>query len=338
MHISRKLCLLLLLVPFARGQTVSKTFTITSTATTNCPTLDVGSNATVGIDVSGTFSATLQPQVIIGGGNAARNTAVEPYGSTTQQATITAVGGYHTVDLAGATTFIMCASGYASGTATVVLTITPASSKNNSAGGAGTVTSIATTSPITGGTITSTGTIACASCVTASSPGAGIAHFAGSTQAVTSSLIVAADITSGTITGTQLANNTVTATQLAAQYSKGSCTEIWGGSGTSFAMTSGDDAISNNSCYNDSGVTRTITAVKCRGDNASNTTVLTPTFGAAGTGTAILTGTLTCGNSYAYSSTGTVNNASWTTGTGIDPGMSTVGNATSIAMIVEYTY
>ena len=135
-----------------------------------------------------------------------------------------------------------------------------------------------------------------------------------------------------------MASATVTATQLAAQYSKGSCTEVWGGSGTSFAMTSGDDAISNNSCYNDSGVTRTITALKCRSDNAGNTTVLTPTFGAAGTGTAILTGTVTCGNSYAYSATGTLNNTAWTTGTGIDPGMSTAGNSTSIAMIVEYTY
>lgn len=53
-----------------------------------------------------------------------------------------------------------------------------------------------------------------------------------------------------------------------------SCTELWGGSGTSFALTSGDDAISNNSCYNDSGATRTITAVKCRSDNASNTTTV----------------------------------------------------------------
>lgn len=177
-----------------------------------------------------------------------------------------------------------------------------------------------------------------ANVVNASAPGAGIAHFAGSTQTVTSSLIVAADITAATITGAKMVNNTVTATQLAAQYSKGSCTEVWGGSGTAFAMTAGDDAISNNSCYNDSGVTRTITAVKCRSDNAANTTTVNPTFGSAGTGTTILSGVLTCGNSYAYSSTGTVSNASWTTGTGIDPGMTTVGNATSIAVIVEYTF
>lgn len=132
--------------------------------------------------------------------------------------------------------------------------------------------------------------------------------------------------------------NTISAAYLSAQYSKGSCTEVWGGSGTSFALTSGDDAISNNSCYNDSGVTRTITAVKCRNDNASNTTTVNPTFGAAGTGTTILSGALTCGNSYAYSATGTVSNASWTTGAGITPAMAGTLTGTSVAMIVEYTY
>lgn len=140
------------------------------------------------------------------------------------------------------------------------------------------------------------------------------------------------------IPGSAMTNNTVTATQLAAQYSKGSCTEAWGGSGTSHALTSGDDAVSNNTCYNDSGVTRTITAVKCRNDNASNTTTVNPTFGSAGTGTTILSGALTCGNSYAYSSTGTVSNASWTTGTGITPAMAGTLTGTSVAMIVEYTF
>lgn len=149
---------------------------------------------------------------------------------------------------------------------------------------------------------------------------------------------LATTIAANAVTGAKMANNTVTATQLAAQYSKGSCTELWGGSGTSFALTSGDDAVSNNSCYNDSGVTRTITAVKCRGSGASNTTTVNPTFGAAGTGTTILSGALTCGSSFAYSSTGTVSNASWTTGTGITPAMGGTLTGVSIAMIVEFTY
>lgn len=130
----------------------------------------------------------------------------------------------------------------------------------------------------------------------------------------------------------------VVAADLAPQYSKGSCTEAWGGSGTSFALTSGDDAISDNTCYNDSGVTRTITAVKCRSDIGSNTTTVNPTFGSAGAGTTILSGALTCGSSLAYSSTGTVSNASWTTGSGINPAMGGTLTGTSIALIVEYTY
>lgn len=158
------------------------------------------------------------------------------------------------------------------------------------------------------------------------------------TNQVFSAMSVAGVHTCHTVVGADMSSATVTATQLAAQYSKGSCTELWGGSGTSFALTSGDDAVSNNSCYNDSGVTRTITAVKCRNDNASNTTTVNPTFGAAGTGTTILSGALTCGNSYAYSSSGSVSNASWTTGTGITPAMAGTLTGTSIAMIVEYTY
>lgn len=254
-----------------------------------------------------------------------------------------------------------------SGTSPVAISAAGAISCSTCNTSSATVSSIATTSPITGGTITTTGTIACATCVVASSPAVGIAHFAGSTQTVTSSAVdlsgadatgtlatgrfpaltgdvtnsagsLATTIAANAVTGAKMANATVTATQLAAQYSKGQCTELWGGSGTSFAMTSGDDAIANNGCYNDSGVTRTITAVKARSDNASNSTTVNPTFGAAGTGTTICSGALTAGNSYAYSSTCTVSNASWTTGTGIDPGMATAGNATSIALLIEYTF
>ena len=64
------------------------------------------------------------------------------------------------------------------------------------------------------------------------------------------------------ISGAMIAPNSVTAAQLGPQYSRGSCVEIWGGTGASNALQLGDDAISNNTCYNDSGVTRTITAVE----------------------------------------------------------------------------
>jgi hypothetical protein len=165
-----------------------------------------------------------------------------------------------------------------------------------------------------------TGNITCATCVTSVTGTAPVVSSGGTTPAIS------------------ISSNGITATQLATQYSKGSCTEVWGGSGSSFLLTSGDDAISNNTCYNDSGVTRTITAVKCRSDVASNTTTVNPTFGAAGTGTTILSAALTCGSSLAYSSSGTVTSASWTTGTGINPVMGGTLTGTSIAVIVEYTY
>ena len=167
-----------------------------------------------------------------------------------------------------------------------------------------------------------------ANVVNASSPGAGVAHFAGSTQTVTSSAVV----------GSDMAANTVTATQLAAQYSKGQRVVAIGGTGTSNVLQSGDDTIARNAIYNDSGVTWTITAVKCMTDVASTTTTINPTFGADGTGTTILSGALTCGTSaYTYSSSGTVSNASLTTGSGIALGM-TAGTGHSLSVIVEYTY
>jgi len=51
-----------------------------------------------------------------------------------------------------------------------------------------------------------------------------------------------------------------------------------------------------------------------------------------------LSGAVTCGSSYAYSSSGTVSNANWTTGAGIDPGMGGTLSGTSIALLVEYHY
>ena len=127
---------------------------------------------------------------------------------------------------------------------------------------------------------------------------------------------------------------------LPTQYTKGFCSEVWGGTATSNVLQATDDYIANNSCFNDSGVPRTITAVKCRSDYVSSTITVNPTMGAAGTGTTIGNGTpLTCGSSLAYSSSITLTNTSWLTGTGITPVMGSIDtHSTSIVMIVEYTY
>jgi hypothetical protein len=183
---------------------------------------------------------------------------------------------------------------------------------------------------------------------TATNSSAGVLHVAADVSQVSqlsvSPVSLSADVT-GALPNANLANSSTTVHGATCTLGsaclatfQGSCTEVWGGSGTSFALTSGDDAISDNTCYNDSGVTRTITAVKCRSDIASNTTTVNPTFGSAGTGTTILSSALTCGSSLSYSSSGTVTNASWGTGTGITPAMAGTLTGTSIAMIVEFTY
>ena len=127
------------------------------------------------------------------------------------------------------------------------------------------------------------------------------------------------------------------AVQLPAQYAKGQCEIVWGGSGAAFALQSGDDAIANQSCYNKIGSTKTITAVYCRSDAGSNTTTVNPTFGTSGTGTTILSGALTCGSSGAYSATGTVSNAALTDGSNINPVMGGTLTGTSIHLVIEGT-
>ena len=138
MKISRIVAVLSLLAfaALARAQTSTGPFSVNSTATANCPAISVGDNATVGIHVEGTFSMTLQPQIAIGG-RAPSNTTVYPYGSTTSQGTITAAGDYNT-SVAAASTFVMCASAYVSGSATIILTVSPAQSKSGGGGGGGT--------------------------------------------------------------------------------------------------------------------------------------------------------------------------------------------------------
>jgi hypothetical protein len=168
--------------------------------------------------------------------------------------------------------------------------------------------------------------IVTANVVNASSPVAGIARFAGSTQTVTSAELSGDATTSGS-----------NAVSLAAPFKKRSCEIVWGGTGLANLLQAGDDEIANNSCFNKSGVTETITAVYCMADIGSNTVTVNPTFGATGTGTTILGSALTCGSSYAYSATGSVTNGALTDGSGITPVMAGVLNAHSIHLLIVYT-
>jgi hypothetical protein len=115
------------------------------------------------------------------------------------------------------------------------------------------------------------------------------------------------------------------------------CEIAWRGTGASNALQSGDDAVADNSCYNETGVTETITAVYCRSDAASNTTTANPAFGSAGSGTSILSGALTCGSSYAYAGTTTIAHSSLVNGSGIDPAMGGTLTGTSIRLLIVYT-
>ncbi len=146
-------------------------------------------------------------------------------------------------------------------------------------------------------------------------------------------------LASATVATTQSAGDNSTkiaTTAYVERYNVRQCEIAWGGSGTSFALTSGDDAVANNSCFNKTGSTWTVTAVYCKSDAPSNTTTAHPTFGSAGTGTAILSGALTCGSSEAYSSTGTIANASIADGNGIRPVMGGTLTGTNIHLLVVY--
>lgn len=127
------------LAPPLFGQAKSGPFTINA-STSPCATIGVTGMSTVSIDVSGTFSATLQPEVALSGGTAG-NTQVTPSTSTTKQSTITAVGKY-TAAVGSWDTFLVCVTSYSSGTATIRLTASQAlnASQFNSGGGSGTVT------------------------------------------------------------------------------------------------------------------------------------------------------------------------------------------------------
>lgn len=127
------------------------------------------------------------------------------------------------------------------------------------------------------------------------------------------------------------------ATTLATEYRTRQCEIVWGGTGTSNALQSGDDAIADQSCENLTGSTWTITEVACRSDVASNTTTVNPTFGTSGTGTTLLSAALTCGSSGAYATTSGIANASLPNTDNLNPVMGGTLTGTSIHLVLVYT-
>lgn len=102
--------------------------------------LSAATSSTVAISVTGTWTGTLQPQVVVRGQSAV-NTTVTPAGSSTPQSTVTANGVY-TANVSGMNTFFLCGNTVSSGSATVYLNNSQAKAGSvSSGGGSGTVTS-----------------------------------------------------------------------------------------------------------------------------------------------------------------------------------------------------
>lgn len=92
---------------------------------TQCLPIDVSSStAVIGIQVTGTWTGTLQPQGTIQG-QAAFNVLVTPSTSQTTQSTITAGGAYFAL-VAGYSSFQICGATVSSGTANVFLNVSQA--------------------------------------------------------------------------------------------------------------------------------------------------------------------------------------------------------------------
>ena len=128
--------------------------------------LNPATSSTVVINVSGTFSLTLQPAVQVQG-QAVANVLVTPSTSTTAQSTITAAGAYY-ANVGPVNNFQVCVSAYTSGTAVVYLNagsgVNASILGGSGGGGSGTVTSVAQTVPswmsVSGSPITTAGTLA----------------------------------------------------------------------------------------------------------------------------------------------------------------------------------
>lgn len=187
-----------LLTPLTLAQTRTGPLTITGG---ECKPVSVDGQSQIAINISGSWSGTIQPKASIAGQPSA-NVQVVPSTSTTPASTITA-NGLYTATVAGFQSFQLCGN-TVTGTATVYfVTVTVSAAGRTSSAPAGTVTGTGLTSGNVidgaGGSAIQDSGIPAGQVVTANSPGVGLCHFAGSTQVCTSSTVVNADIANGTI-------------------------------------------------------------------------------------------------------------------------------------------
>ena len=145
-HVIRALWLVWLGLFLASGASAQTSITTTSSSTSGCATIVTDTDkSTVGVQVTGTWTGTLQPQVAIQG-QAAVNTAVTPTGSSTTQTTITA-NGLYTASVAGTSTFQVCGP-TGTGTAVVWLNVSKAAVKVQGGGGGTGFGSARVTNPV----------------------------------------------------------------------------------------------------------------------------------------------------------------------------------------------
>ena len=120
MRITKLLCVFLMLAAKPVFSQSAGPVTITSA---QCAIISADGEATAGINVSGTWTGTLQPQGTIQG-QIAFNVQVTPAGSTTPQSTITANGAY-VLSVAGYSSFQVCGNTVATGAAIINLNVSP---------------------------------------------------------------------------------------------------------------------------------------------------------------------------------------------------------------------
>lgn len=144
---------LLLFLALVGGSLWAQQTVVATITGTGCASIDVTGKGVVGISVTNSgaaWSGTIQPEVAIGG-DAAQNTTVTPYNSTTAQNTITANGVFQSF-VSGANTFLLCGN-TVTNTASVKLQVVNLSSGNGRGGGGGSSNGVPTRASVCTGNV-----------------------------------------------------------------------------------------------------------------------------------------------------------------------------------------